>query len=184
MGWYIWSKQFEKWTCVPEAGMTDRENNNYTPQYLQDEITYSCPWHLLLTHESTNGNGKLPFRYWSRDPCHTRSQIQLKISYITYINPVITTKSCYTLVECATSCCDLLRLNYSNTDFPLNWDMPISQIPHCIRQIAYNTQCFVNICAHVHISVTKWCILRYGSGAFNWGKVHRESARKLSWTCV
>ena len=38
---------------------------------------------------------------------------------------------------------------------------PISQIPQCIKQLSHNAP-FCNI---VHISVTKWCIVGYGTDA-------------------
>ena len=46
----------------------------------------------------------------------------------------------------------------------------ISQIPQCISQISHNAPFCNRMCTHVHISVTKWCIVGYGAGAF-WGFV-------------
>ena len=37
----------------------------------------------------------------------------------------------------------------------------ISQIPQCIQQISHNAP----FCTHLHISVTEWCIVGYGTGA-------------------
>ena len=58
---------------------------------------------------------------------------------------------------------------------------PISKIPQCIRQISHN----VPICAHVHISFTKWDIVGYRTGAL-WALYHRSlrtvpSERKRNW---
>ena len=42
----------------------------------------------------------------------------------------------------------------------------ISQILQCMRQISHNPSfCHRYVHRHVHISVTKWCIVGYGSGA-------------------
>ena len=35
---------------------------------------------------------------------------------------------------------------------------PISQIPQCIRQMSTMHHFVTEMCTHVHISVTKWCI--------------------------
>ena len=43
---------------------------------------------------------------------------------------------------------------------------PFSQIPQCIRQISHNAPlCSKNVHTSVHISVTKWCIVGYETGA-------------------
>ena len=47
---------------------------------------------------------------------------------------------------------------------------PISQIPLCIWQISHNAP-FCN--RNVHISVTKWCIVGYGTGAL-WDLYNRS----------
>ena len=44
----------------------------------------------------------------------------------------------------------------------LNLSLSLSQTPQCIRQIFHNAPLFNRI---VHISVTKWCIVGYGTGA-------------------
>ena len=43
--------------------------------------------------------------------------------------------------------------------------LPISQIPQCIRQVSHNAPFITEMCTCVHISVTKWCIVGYGTGA-------------------
>ena len=47
---------------------------------------------------------------------------------------------------------------------PMLTNRPISQIPQCIRQISKNAP-FCNRNVHVHISVTKCCIVGYGTDA-------------------
>ena len=44
----------------------------------------------------------------------------------------------------------------------------ISQISQCIRQISHNAPFITEMCTHVHISVTNWCVVRYLSNAL-WG---------------
>ena len=41
----------------------------------------------------------------------------------------------------------------------------ISQISQCIRQISHNAPFITEMCTHVHISVTNWCVVRYLSNA-------------------
>ena len=43
---------------------------------------------------------------------------------------------------------------------------PISQITQCIRQNPTMHHFVTEMCTRVHISVTKWCILGYGTDAF------------------
>ena len=49
-----------------------------------------------------------------------------------------------------------------------NW--VISQIPHCTRQISHNAPFLTE---NVHISVTKWYIVRYGTGTL-WDLCNRK----------
>ena len=48
----------------------------------------------------------------------------------------------------------------------------ISQIPRCIRQLSHNAT-FCNMCTRVHISVTKWCIVGYGTASL-WDLCNRS----------
>ena len=42
---------------------------------------------------------------------------------------------------------------------------PTSQIPQCLTQISHNATFCTEMCAHVHISVTEWGVVKYGTDA-------------------
>ena len=45
------------------------------------------------------------------------------------------------------------------------WTNDISQIQKCFIQISHNAPFVAEICTHVHISVTKWCIVGHDTNA-------------------
>ena len=52
-----------------------------------------------------------------------------------------------------------------NFKHPLHTLKNISQTPQCMRQISHNAPFVMEMCTYVLISVTKWCIVGYGTGA-------------------
>ena len=68
-----------------------------------------------------------------------------------------------------------LYTTYQLTPTRSNWVMhhntPISQIPQCIRHVSHSVQ------KYVHMSVTKWGIVGYGTGAL-WNLCNRSMAGK------
>ena len=48
----------------------------------------------------------------------------------------------------------------------IHWNRPISQIPECIYAYPTMHHFVTKMCTCVHISVTKWCIVGYGTDAF------------------
>ena len=50
--------------------------------------------------------------------------------------------------------------------FPNTGYSPISQIQRCIRQISHSAHVCKQMCTHVHISVTKWCIVGFVQQAY------------------
>ena len=63
-----------------------------------------------------------------------------------------------------------IRISKWPPGWELQWEenpgkRPVTQISQCASPISHNAAFVTEICTHVHISVTKWCIAGYGTGA-------------------
>ena len=99
--------------------------------------------------------------------------------------------------------CVCVQHGHSNTDYCWSqpkWKRPISQIPQCTGHISHNAPFITEtctshnalvtypkmhrphfeteMCTHVHISVTKWCIVGYVTSAL-WNLCNRSIAEPV-----